>query len=92
MQTYDLTRTDSGLAAPGWKRCSPAKFLAIPAAGEPRWLLPDRCRKVDSVLSSWSPYRLSSRLKWQTIRVAARVGAASSLPNTSLKELRIRRD
>ncbi len=66
---------------------APVKFLAVPGAGEPRWLLPESCRNVDSVLSNWSPYRFSSRLKWQAIRAANRIGAAQLLPNLTAIEV-----
>ncbi len=63
------------------------KFLVLPAEGEPRWLLPQSCRNVDSVLSSWSPYRISSRVKWQAIRAAHRIGVSRWLPNSRTAEI-----
>jgi Ser/Thr protein kinase RdoA (MazF antagonist) len=66
----------------------PSKFLVVPAVGEPRWLLPHGCRNIDSVLSSWSPYRFSSRLKWRAVRAANRIGALQSLSNSTISEIR----
>ena len=74
-----LPRSESDLPA--------ERFLAVPADGEPRWLLPQSCRDVDSALSSWSPYRFSSRFKWQVLRAASRVGAAHLLPNARMTEI-----
>ena len=58
-----------------------SQFLALPSA-QPRWLLPHNGWNIDSVLSSWSPYRFSSRLKWHAIRAASRVGLLGFLPNS----------
>jgi len=56
------------------------RFLVLSGNGSPRWLLPARQRNLDSVLASWSPYRLDSRLKWRTVRAANRIGCMSLLP------------
>jgi hypothetical protein len=55
------------------------RFLVLPGNGSPRWLLPARQRKLDSVLAGWSPYRLDSRLKWRAVRTANRIGCWSFL-------------
>ncbi|MGB8887826.1 MAG: phosphotransferase [Candidatus Korobacteraceae bacterium] len=60
--------------------------MAVPGSGEPRWLLPQGVRNIDSVLSSWSPYLFSSRLKWKVIRAASRSGAVQLLPNSTAME------
>ncbi len=64
-----------------------SRFWAIPATGTPRWLLPVGLWKLDSVLASWSPYRLSSRLQWQAVRGARLLGALASLPRVSEVDL-----
>ena len=60
------------------------KFVVLPGAGEPRWLWPQSCHNVDAVLASWSPYKFSSRLKWQAIRAANRIGLSHWLPNSRI--------
>ena len=59
------------------------QFLVVPGKGTPRWLIPQRHQKVDSVLANWSPYLLSSRLKWTAIRTVHRAGYLSALPGVS---------
>jgi hypothetical protein len=49
-------------------------YLVIPGSSGPRWLLPARSSAAASVLSIWHPYKLSSRIKWLAIRMAARTG------------------
>jgi hypothetical protein len=59
------------------------EFLVLPGKGTPRWLLPARHQKTDSVLASWSAYRWSSQMKWADIRTAQRAGCLSSLPGVA---------
>jgi hypothetical protein len=56
------------------------QFLVVPGKGTPRWLLPERDPKIDSVLANWTPYRLGSRVKWAAICSAHRAGCLSALP------------
>ena len=56
------------------------EYLALPAQ-QPRWLIPSGAQRVDAALASWAPYRLSSRFKWTTIRLASRLGLLHALPN-----------
>ena len=49
-------------------------YLVIPGHDGPRWLIPARSRSAASVLRSWHPYNLSSRLKWLAVCTAARTG------------------
>jgi len=55
-------------------------FFAVPAQGTPRWLLPAGHREIAPFLESWSPYRLTSRLKWAAVRTAHLAGCLSALP------------
>jgi len=58
-------------------------FLALPGSGEPRWLLPQRHRRIDSTLAAWSPFRLRSQIKWGAVRAANQTGVLSALPNVA---------
>jgi len=60
--------------APGAAFEEPEPYLVIPGHDGPRWLIPARSRAAASVLSSWHPYNLSSRLKWLAVCTAARAG------------------
>ena len=51
----------------------------VSANGTPRWLLPARYPRIDSVLASWSPYRWSSRAGWKAVRAAHRLGSLPAL-------------
>lgn len=53
----------------------------ISGKGAARWLLPSERGHFDSVLASWTPYRLSSRIFWSAVRAANRLGALAILPN-----------
>ncbi len=67
--------------------CTPQeKFFAITSDGEARWLLPTH-QSLEFLFTHWSPYRLSSRLKWQAIRAAQRVGALPFLPQAEAVDL-----
>ncbi len=62
-------------------------FFVLSRNGQPRWLLPARQRKLDSVLASWSPYRLDSRLKWHAVCAANRIGCLSLLPGVTVSTI-----
>ena len=59
------------------------EFVAVPGKGTPRWLLPSEPYTIDRTLAGWSPYRISSRLKWAAVRAAHRAGCLSVLPGAS---------
>lgn len=54
-------------------------FLAVDAL-QPRWLVPERCRKANVVLRDWTPHRKSSKILWLTIRAANSAGVLQLLP------------
>lgn len=54
-------------------------FFAVPGDA-PRWLIPCDGKGLSLFLASWSPYRLSSRVKWGAIRLAHRLGMLQTLP------------
>jgi hypothetical protein len=80
LRTPDLAQLI--LAGLPWqKELSPLpEYLALPAH-EPRWLIPACDSHIGPALASWSPYRLSSRLKWGVFRMANRMGALRALAN-----------
>jgi hypothetical protein len=59
---------------PGTVVEEPEPYLVIPGHDGPRWLIPARSRAAASVLRTWHPYNLSSRLKWLAVCTAARTG------------------
>lgn len=56
--------------------------------GVPRWVLPDDTRRALSVLRSWKPYKVTSRLQWSAIVGASRLNALSVFPGVTRKTLR----
>jgi hypothetical protein len=64
----------------------PSEFFAVPG-DQPRWLIPACGGNLHSTLATWSPYRVSSRLKWGAIRVANRIGALPALPHVKTMQL-----
>lgn len=64
-----------------------AEFLAVPGTA-PRWLLPVCRGNLDRVLASWTPYRLTSRMLWNVIRLANGRGLLQALPGIRRVHLR----
>ena len=79
MQTSDLVQQLLGDLPTRPAPASSADYLAVPAT-QPRWLIPARGRNLAAALASWSPYRFSSRLKWEVIRAAHSIGVLQGLP------------
>lgn len=52
----------------------------ISQGGIPRWVLPANTQRAVTVLRSWKPYKVKSRLKWSAIVGACRLNALSALP------------
>ena len=63
-------------------------FLAVPGRDAPRWLLQNHAGDLGPALANWSPYRLSSRVKWNVIRAANRLGVLRRLPSVDVVEVR----
>lgn len=53
------------------------RVYVIPQGGEPRWILVGSPREALPVLRSWAPWKLSSRVRWGAVQMAA---ASNSLP------------
>jgi hypothetical protein len=60
----------------------------VSQSGVPRWVLPENTRGAVTVLRSWKPYKLKSRLQWSTIIGASRLNAVGSLPGIARATLR----
>ena len=69
-------------------RSSELPVHIISHGGVPRWVLPDDTRRALSVLESWKPYRVTSRLQWSAIVGACRLKALSMLPGVTRETLR----
>ena len=82
MQTADLAQVVFGPLLRSGETAA-QEFLAVPGKGTPRWLLPARHQNIDPMLTSWSPYRWASRMKWAGVRTAQRVGCLSVLPGVA---------
>lgn len=66
---------------------SAQRFVVIPGTRMPRWLLPSDTTKLHSLLRSWSPYRLSSRIAWYAVRAADRLGGLPGIPGINSAEV-----
>jgi hypothetical protein len=73
-QILNALEIDYSGGAPGTAVEEREPYLVIPGHDGPRWLIPARSRAAASVLSSWHPYNLSSRLKWLAVCTAAHTG------------------
>ena len=71
----------------GHKGHETASYVAVPASGVARWLLPTGRPEIGSLLASWSPYRLRSRVAWTAVRAASKIGGLARTPGTA--ELRV---
>lgn len=52
----------------------------ISQSGVPRWVLPENTRRAVTVLKSWKPYKVTSRLQWGAIVASCRLNALAALP------------
>jgi phosphotransferase family enzyme len=59
------------------------QYVAVPGHGRTRWLLPTESKTLGTVLESWTPYRMASRLGWAMVRAASRTGHLAQLPSVS---------
>ena len=78
----------SGLAADR-PPCETAELRVqiISQAGVPRWVLPQHSRRAVTVLKSWKPYSVKSRLQWSAIVAACRLNALAALPGVGREVL-----
>jgi hypothetical protein len=76
-----------GFPAQGSARAVAAKrqlaVHMIPQGTEPRWIILGDPRKARPVLSSWQPWKLSSRFQWNAVLMASSVGMLHRLPRVS---------
>jgi len=79
LQTSDLAQQLLAALPLGEAHAPPSEFFAVPA-DQPRWLIPAHGGNLHPILAAWSPYRVSSRLKWSAIRAANRMGTLQALP------------
>jgi hypothetical protein len=63
------------------------RYVAIPGNESMRWLLPANGEAIDSVLARWTPYRMTSRIAWATVRAASGIGAIAGLPGVAVVEV-----
>lgn len=61
----------------------PVEYLAVPGNWGPRWLIPAESHAAASALSAWRPYTIPSRVKWLSIRAAARMDLLRFIPSVS---------
>lgn len=61
----------------------PEPYLVIPGNWGPRWLVPAQSQASASVLSTWRPYKIPSRLKWFALRMAAHAGVLQYVRSVS---------
>jgi hypothetical protein len=65
----------------------PQQFVAVPGGARARWLLPAKHPEIGSVLESWTPYRLWSRVAWAAVKAAIRFGRLADIPGVSWVEI-----
>ena len=56
------------------------EFIVIPGNGAPRWLVPSSAKYGLKVLSDWSPYGISSQIKWFLIMLLYRFNILDNVP------------
>ncbi len=56
------------------------RVCVIAQGVEPRWIILGDTRKASSVLSSWKPWNLSSRVKWSAVQIAAYLKLLPNVP------------
>ncbi len=64
-----------------------ATYVAVPGNDTARWLLPAASPEIGSMLASWSPYRVWSRVAWTAVRAANRLGRTTEIPGASVIEV-----
>jgi hypothetical protein len=64
-------------------------FHVISQGGEPRWIIIGAVRKALPVLSSWAPWKTSSRLRWNAVRMAAALNVLPTMPGVQNSVIQI---
>lgn len=77
-----------GDAREGQAEAAEVRVRIISHAGVPRWVLPEQTRRAVTVLRSWKPYKVTSRLKWGAVVAACRMNAGALLPGLTQAALR----
>jgi hypothetical protein len=57
-----------------------SEYIVIPGNGSPRWLVPRSALYGLSVLTDWSPYGFSSKIKWFLLKVLYRFNLLTQAP------------
>lgn len=60
----------------------PEDFVVIFGNAGARWIVPASSHRCRQILSSWRPYDLASRIKWQVVEVISFVSLLRYLPDT----------
>jgi hypothetical protein len=63
--------------------------LVIPQGSEPRWIIVGDAQKTVSVLRSWRPYNLGSRIRWSAVSFAASARMLAQLPGVQSSHVRV---
>ena len=80
LTTPDVLRIAFPEVAGGSRSQSDVAVEVIPQGPEPRWIVLGDTRIAASVLKSWRPFRVSSRLSWTAVVTAASARMLSRLP------------
>ena len=56
------------------------QVCVIPQGTEPRWIVIGDPKPAATMLSSWRPFKISTRLRWSAVVKASALGALSRLP------------
>ncbi len=57
-----------------------AGFFVVPGKTELRWIVPESWRYGRAFVKDWRPFDLDSRLKWQVLQLAYKVGMLAKIP------------
>jgi hypothetical protein len=61
----------------------------ISQGSDPRWIIVGEPRKALPVLSSWAPWKISSRVRWNAVRMAAAMNLLPSMPGVQSSMMQI---
>lgn len=80
LTTGDVLKAAFPQASVTQRRSQEMCVHTIPQNGEPRWIALGDVKRALPVLRSWSPWNLTSRIKWNAVLAAASSGILAHLP------------
>jgi hypothetical protein len=77
----DVLQRVFGEASAGFQRdLAECSVYVVPQRNEPRWIILGEPRDTLPVLRSWAPWKRSSRIRWNAVRLSAALNVLAAIP------------